>query len=92
MTVNGDESLHDGASTGTDEGPGGIPAALVGRDKAGDEVAPPAASQPGSDDALSPADTGSSAADSGGRGTSASGSGIPDDTRSSSASGSLQLA
>lgn len=46
-TVDGSQQLLDGGSTGTDEGPGGIPAALVGVDKAGDEVAPPPAALPG---------------------------------------------
>ena len=78
----GAESLLDGGATGTDEGPGGIPAALAGRDKAGDEVDPPPAAQPGDagsgsrassdDDALNPADTGSPQATSAGRGESAS--------------------
>jgi hypothetical protein len=77
----GAESLLDGGSTGTDDGPGGIPAALVGRDKAGDEVDAPRAATSGADipdyasaedDALSPADTGSPQANSAGRGESAS--------------------
>jgi hypothetical protein len=82
-TVNGAQSLLDAGATGTEEGPGGIPAALVGHDKAGDEVARPAAAQPGTDpggdissdnDAMSPADTGSPQANSAGRGESAAGS------------------
>ena len=36
--VDGSQQLLDGASTGTDEGPGGIPSALTGVDKRGDEV------------------------------------------------------
>src|SRR3954454_3883945 len=78
----GAESLLDGGSTGTDEGPGGIPAALVGADKDGDEVGTPPAAQPytadppsyvtADDDAQSPADTGSPQANSPGRGESAS--------------------
>jgi hypothetical protein len=80
-TVNGSEALLDGGATGTDEGPGGIPASLVGHDKAGDEVDPPAAARAGSDvpdyasaedDAQSPADTGSPQGTSAGRGESAS--------------------
>lgn len=82
VTVNGAESMLDGGSTGTDEGPGGIPAALVGHDKAGDEVDPPAAAQAGTDpggnissdnDAMSPADSGSPQANSAGRGETAAG-------------------
>ena len=82
--VGGSESLLDGGSTGTDEGPAGIPAALVGRDKDGDPVAPPPAARPGTDepdagpgaedDPLSPADTASPQQVSGGRGDSAAGS------------------
>ena len=45
--VNGSQQLLDGASTGTDEGPAGIPAALAGQDKDGDEVPPPPAALPG---------------------------------------------
>ena len=68
-TVGGAESMLDGGATGTEEGPGGVPASLVGVDKAGDEVPPPPAAQPGdagqstgpadTGDALSPSDTGS---------------------------------
>jgi hypothetical protein len=45
--VNGSQELLDGASTGTDEGPGGVPANLAGTDKAGDDVPAPPAAQPG---------------------------------------------
>jgi hypothetical protein len=45
--VNGSQQLLDGGSTGTDEGPAGIPAALAGVDKAGDPVPPPPAALPG---------------------------------------------
>lgn len=65
--VDGSQQLLDGGSTGTDDGPAGIPAALVGRDKAGDEVPPPPAARPDTDvpdtgpasesDPLSPSDT-----------------------------------
>ena len=42
--ANGSEQLLDGGSTGTDEGPAGLPANLVGQDRDGDPVdAPPAA-------------------------------------------------
>ena len=82
--VNGSQQLLDGGSTGTDEGPGGIPAALVGVDKRGDEVdAPPAARSEESfgpaetDDPLSPADTSSPNAVSAGRGDSAASSSLP---------------
>ena len=46
-TLPGSEQLLDGGSTGTDEGPGGIPASLVGQDEDGEEVAPPPAALPG---------------------------------------------
>lgn len=46
-SVNGSQQLLDGGSTGTDEGPAGIPAALTGVDKDGDEVPPPPAALPG---------------------------------------------
>lgn len=85
MLVDGTQQLLDGGSTGTDEGPAGIPAALVGHDKAGDEVAPPPAAQPGdattstgpaeTDDPLSPSDTSSPQASSSSRGETASGRG-----------------
>ena len=83
--ANGSEQLLDGGSTGTDEGPAGIPAALVGHDRDGDEVAPPPAARPDGDggttstgpaedaDALSPTDTSSPNAVSAGRGESAAG-------------------
>ena len=45
--VNGSQQLLDGASTGTDEGPAGIPASLAGEDKDGDDVPPPPAARPG---------------------------------------------
>ena len=44
--ASGSEQLLDGGSTGTDEGPAGIPAALVGHDKDGDPVDPPPAARP----------------------------------------------
>jgi hypothetical protein len=47
--VHGSQELLDGASTGTDEGPAGIPAALVGQDRDGDDVAPPPAALPDRD-------------------------------------------
>lgn len=86
-TVGGAQSLLDGGSTGTDEGPGGIPAALVGEDRAGDGVAPPPAALPGdagrstgpaeTDDPLSPSDTGSPQASSSSRGETAASSDLP---------------
>ena len=88
--VNGSEQLLDGGSTGTDEGPAGIPAALVGHDRDGDEVAPPPAAQPAGNqgmttsagpaeeaDPLSPADTSSPNSVSAGRGESASAGTLP---------------
>lgn len=88
--VGGSEQLLDGASTGTDEGPAGIPAALVGHDRDGDEVAPPPAALPdgpsgGSTstgpgeeaDPMSPADTASPLQVSSGRGESAASGDLP---------------
>ncbi len=82
--VNGSEQLLDGGSTGTDEGPGGIPAALVGVDKRGDQVDPPPAATseksfgPGeTDDPLSPADTSSPQSISSSRGETAASSSLP---------------
>ena len=82
--VDGSQQLLDGGSTGTEEGPAGIPAALVGRDKDGDEVAPPPAARPDTDvpdtgpasegDPLSPSDTAPPQQTSAGRGDSAAGS------------------
>jgi hypothetical protein len=87
LPVNGSQELLDGGSTGTDEGPAGIPAALVGRDKAGDEVPPPPAAQPGGlerdrgpgeeGDPLSPADTSNPIQTSAGRGDSAAPAQLP---------------
>ena len=86
-TVNGSQQLLDGGSTGTDEGPAGIPAALVGVDKAGDEVAPPPAALPGDagqstgpaeeDDLLSGSDTSSPLQTSSSRGETAAASELP---------------
>lgn len=53
--VDGSASLLDGGSTGTEEGPGGVPAALVGHDRDGDEVAPPPAAGPDSEPDARPA-------------------------------------
>lgn len=81
--VGGSHELLDGGSTGTEEGPAGIPAALVGRDKAGDEVPkvdPTSREHSGvadQADALSPADTNSPGAVSGGRGEAAASSSLP---------------
>ena len=67
LPADGAQSLLDGGSSGTDDGPGGIPAALAGQDRDGDPVAPPPAALPGDagtshgpgeeDDPMSPADT-----------------------------------
>ena len=86
----GSEQLLDGGSTGTDEGPAGLPAALVGHDKDGDPVPPPPAAQPdgatggttstgpGEEaDPLSPADTSTPSSVSAGRGDSAMGRELP---------------
>ena len=86
----GSEQLLDGGSTGTDEGPAGIPAALVGHDRDGDPVdAPPAARPDGVGGAtstgpaeeagpLSPTGTSTPAHVSAGRSDSASGSPLGD--------------
>jgi hypothetical protein len=67
--ADGSQQLLDGASTGTDEGPAGLPAALAGQDASGEPVPPPPAAQPGdaprstgpaeTDDPMSPSDTSS---------------------------------
>jgi hypothetical protein len=67
LPPDGADALLDGGSTGTDDGPGGIPAALVGHDEDGEPVPPPPAALPGDagtssgpaeeGDQLSPADT-----------------------------------
>lgn len=88
--VGGSEQLLDGGSTGTDDGPGGIPAPLVGHDRDGDPVAPPAAARPDGPtggttstgpaeqaDPLSPADTSTPSATSAGRSDSAASSELP---------------
>jgi hypothetical protein len=88
--VNGSQQLLDAGSTGTDEGPAGIPAALLGRDRAGDEVPPPPAALPDGQtggttsigpaedaDPLSPADTASPLQESAGRGESTMGNPLP---------------
>ena len=86
-TVNGSKQLLDGAATGTDEGPPGIPASLVGVDKAGDEVPPPPAAQPGDagtgtgpaeeDDLLSGTDTANPLQTSSSRGETAASGELP---------------
>ena len=85
--VDGSDQLVDGGSTGTDDGPGGIPAALTGVDRDGDEVAPPPAALPGDagsgtgvaaeGDPLSPADTSSPLTGSSSRGETAQSSEPP---------------
>jgi hypothetical protein len=87
MPPDGTQSLLDGGSTGTDDGPGGIPAALVGEDRDGDPVAAPPAALPGDagsssgpaeeGDPLSPADTSMPAQVSGGRSESAASDTLP---------------
>lgn len=86
-TVDGSQQLLDGGSTGTDEGPAGIPAALAGVDKDGDEVPPPPAARPGDagtatgpaeeDDLLSGSDTSSPLQTSSSRGETAASSELP---------------
>ena len=88
--ANGSEQLLDGGSTGTDEGPAGIPSALVGHDKDGDPVPPPPAASPdgatggttstgpGEEaDLLSPADNAAPSQVSASRGDSAMGNELP---------------
>ena len=85
--ANGSEQLLDGGSTGTDEGPAGIPAALTGVDRAGDEVPPPPAALPGDagtstgpaeeSDLLSPSDTSSPLTGSSSRGETAASGELP---------------
>jgi hypothetical protein len=87
LPVDGSQQLLDGASTGTDEGPAGVPASLAGQDKSGDEVPPPPAAQPGDagtsagpaeeDDPLSPADTANPLQTSSSRGETAASSELP---------------
>jgi hypothetical protein len=89
--ASGSEQLLDGGSTGTDEGPAGLPASMVGQDKDGDEVGPPPAAQPDGSrggttstgpaedaDPLSPTDTSTPSHVSAGRGDSAAGSSLGD--------------
>ena len=89
--ANGSEQLLDGGSTGTDEGPAGLPASLVGQDKDGDPVdAPPAARPDGQTggttstgpaeeaDPLSPSDTSTPSQVSAGRSDSAAGTPLGD--------------
>ena len=83
----GSRQLLDAGTTGTDEGPAGIPASLAGVDKDGDEVPPPPAALPGDagrssgpaedSDALSPADAASPQSVSAGRGESAAAGQLP---------------
>ena len=89
--ANGSEQLLDGGSTGTDEGPAGLPANMVGQDRDGDPVeAPPAARPDGPSggttstgpaeeaDPLSPTDTSTPSQVSAGRSDSAAGSSLGD--------------
>lgn len=82
--VDGSQELLDGGATGTEEGPAGIPAALVGHDRDGDEVPPPPAARPDGQtggttstgpaetaDPLSPSDTSAPQQSSAGTGDSA---------------------
>jgi hypothetical protein len=89
--ASGSEQLLDGGSTGTDDGPAGLPASLVGHDKDGDPVdAPPAARPDGATggttstgpaeeaDPLSPSDTSTPSSGSAGRSDSAAGTPLGD--------------
>jgi hypothetical protein len=89
--ASGSEQLLDGGSTGTDEGPAGLPASMVGKDKDGDDVGPPPAAQPDGPsggttstgpaedaDPLSPTDTSTPSTVSAGTSESASGSPLGD--------------
>ena len=86
-TSGGSQQLLDGGSTGTDDGPAGLPASLVGTDEDGDEVPPPPAAQPGEagvspgpgaeDELLSPSDTSSPLQTSSSRGETAASSELP---------------
>ena len=88
--VGGSQQLLDAGSTGTDEGPAGIPEALVGRDRDGEPVPPPPAARPDGAtggarsagpaeeaDLLSPADTATPSQVSAGRGETAAGGDLP---------------
>jgi hypothetical protein len=87
LPPDGAGSLLDAGSSGTDDGPGGIPAALAGEDRDGDAVPPPPAALPGDavgsagpgeeDDPLSPADTATPSQVSGGRSESAASDSLP---------------
>ena len=89
--AHGSEQLLDGGSTGTDEGPAGLPANLVGQDRDGDPVGPPPAAEPDGArggttstgpaeeaDPLSPTDTSTPSQKSAGRSDSASGTPLGD--------------
>jgi hypothetical protein len=87
LSGDGAGSLLDGGSTGTDDGPGGVPAALAGQDRDGDPVPPPPAALPGDagtssglaeeGDSLSPADTTSPSRVSAGRSETAASGDLP---------------
>lgn len=82
--VDGSQALLDGGSTGTGEGPGGVPADLAGVDQRGDEV--PTATGAAADeqtgvasegDVLSPSDTSSPDTRSASAGETAAGDSLP---------------
>ncbi len=87
LPADGSQQLLDGGSTGTDEGPAGIPSALTGVDRDGDPVAPPPAALPGDagtstgpaeeDDLLSGSDTSSPLQTSASRGETAASGDLP---------------
>ncbi len=82
--VDGSDQLLDGGSAGTDDGPGGIPAALTGVDKRGDEVPTVTGGERDEQtgvsseaDVLSPADTSGPQTRSASAGETAAGSSLP---------------
>jgi hypothetical protein len=87
LPTDGARSLLDAGSTGTDEGPAGIPATMAGVDRDGDEVPPPPAARPGDapgstgpaeeDDLLSGSDTSSPLQTSSSRGETAASGELP---------------
>ena len=87
LPVDGSTEMLDAATSGTDDGPAGLPANMVGVDKAGDEVPPPPAALPGDagistgpaeeDDLLSGTDASNPLQTSSSRGETAAASEIP---------------
>lgn len=87
LPVDGSAQLLDAGSSGTDDGPAGIPSALTGVDRDGDPVPPPPAALPGDagtstgpaeeGDLLSGSDTSSPLQTSSSRGETAASSDLP---------------